>query len=122
MGLADSGRVICASADLADGGPGRRFLVTLQGRDEPAFVIRHGGQVHAYVNRCAHVPVELDWAEGEFFDHSGLYLICATHGAHYFPESGRCAGGPCRGRGLEKLEVAERDGLITLMQDLNDDV
>ena len=26
------------------------------------------GVVRAYLNRCAHVPVELDWVEGEFFD------------------------------------------------------
>ena len=61
---------------------------------EPAFVIRYDGTVYAYVNRCAHVSVELDWIEGEFFDLTGLYLICSTHGATYLPESGRCVARP----------------------------
>ena len=81
-------RLICSAAALEDGGPGVRFSVPFQGRDEPAFVIRHRGRAHAYLNRCGHVPVELDWQHGEFFDDSKLYLICATNGALYAPESG----------------------------------
>jgi nitrite reductase/ring-hydroxylating ferredoxin subunit len=60
------------------------------------------------------VPVELDWQHGEFFDDSKLYLICATHGALYAPESGHCLGGRCNGKGLEPVSVIERDGLIYL--------
>jgi nitrite reductase/ring-hydroxylating ferredoxin subunit len=53
--------------------------------------------------------MELDWVEGQFFESSGLYLMCATHGAIYAPDSGRCVGGPCRGARLRALEVEERD-------------
>ena len=87
-------------------------MVRWNGRDEPAFVIRHGGRVMAYLNRCAHVPVELDWQDGEFLDHSKLYLVCATHGALYSPEDGRCVGGRCNGQSLASLTVEERDGAI----------
>jgi nitrite reductase/ring-hydroxylating ferredoxin subunit len=54
-------------------------------------VVRYGGVVYGYLNRCAHVPIELDWAEGEFFESSGLYLMCATHGAvmRPIPENAR---------------------------------
>ena len=58
--------------------------------------------------------VELDWMEGEFFDDSGLYLICSTHGATYAPESGFCVAGPCRGQSLQELAVEERNGNIYL--------
>ena len=61
------------------------------------------------LNRCAHVPMELDWAEGQFFESSGLYLMCATHGAIYAPDTGKCVGGPCRGGRLRALQVDERD-------------
>ena len=81
----------------------------------PAFVIRYRGEVRAYLNRCGHIPVEIDWQPGEFFDHSGLYLICATHGALYAPESGRCVGGRCNGKGLQAVLVTERDGQIFLI-------
>ena len=53
--------------------------------------------------------------EGEFFDLSGLYLICSTHGATYLPESGRCVAGPCSGRGLVRLRVEETDGHVYLI-------
>lgn len=114
--MADDERLICASTDLLDDGAAVRFSVERDGVAEPAFVVRYCGKVYAYFNRCAHVPVELDWQEGRFFDHSGLYLICATHGALYAPESGRCMGGRCDGKGLTPLAVVERDGNIYLKQ------
>ena len=118
--MADDARVICASAALRDGGRGVRFIVREAGRDVPAFVVRYNGKVHAYVNRCAHVPVELDWTEGDFFDYSKLYLICATHGAVYAPESGVCMRGPCHGKRLKRVEVEEREGWVYLMKEMID--
>ncbi len=53
--------------------------------------------------------------EGEFFDHSKLYLICATHGATYEPDSGYCVLGPCRGKSLVALPVEERGGVVILV-------
>jgi nitrite reductase/ring-hydroxylating ferredoxin subunit len=117
--VADGERLICASGELADGGRGLRFEVERHGRMEPAFAIRYRGRVHAYLNRCGHVPVELDWNEGEFFDMSGLYLICATHGALYSPGTGACVSGRCNGQGLRALRVEERDGNVFLMQEGN---
>lgn len=110
-------RPICASAELIEGGRGIRFTVDRYGVSEPAFVVRFRGRVHAYLNRCAHVPVEMDWQQGEFFDHSGLYLICATHGALYAPESGRCLGGRCAGKGLVTVSVVEQDGQVFLIEE-----
>lgn len=106
--------MICASGELAEGGDGARFEVTRHGERVGAFAVRFAGEVHAYVNRCAHVPVELDWQPGKFFDSTGLVLICSTHGALYDPATGRCLGGPCGRGGLEKLAIEERDGVISL--------
>lgn len=115
--MAERERLICAAGDLVDGGDGLRFSVTRHGADEPAFAIRFRGRAYAYVNRCAHVPIEMDWEHGKFFDHSGLYLICATHGALYEPDSGRCALGRCDGRGLIPLRIRERDGSVYLIEE-----
>ena len=98
---------VCASADLIEGGKGVRFPLTFAGHPGTGFVVRYHGVAHGYVNRCAHVPIELDWAEGEFFESSGLYLMCATHGAIYEPATGRCVGGPCRGGRLQAVAVME---------------
>jgi len=103
---------ICDSESLDEGGKGIRFPVTVGGDDLTAFVVRYGLAPRAYLNRCAHLPMELDWTEGEFFESSGLYLMCATHGALYEPETGHCAGGPCRGGRLHAINVIERDKKI----------
>ncbi|MGH8789314.1 MAG: Rieske (2Fe-2S) protein [Cupriavidus necator] len=103
---------LCAAADLEEGGLGVRFSVALDQREIGAFVVRFDGAAHGYLNQCAHVPMELDWQEGRFFDASGLYLMCATHGAVYAPDSGECVGGPCRGASLAKLCIEERDGHV----------
>lgn len=111
----DSSKLIGRSDQLTERGPAIRFQVDEDGLAAPAFAIRYRGQVHAYVNRCAHVGLELDFMPGRFFDNSGGYLVCATHGALYEPGSGRCAAGPCNGEGLEVLRVIERDGRVELV-------
>lgn len=100
---------VCASSELADGGIGVRHAAKLGGEDVVVFFVRYHGHAYGYLNRCAHVPMELDWAEGQFFESSGLYLMCATHGAIYAPDTGKCMGGPCRGGRLRPLQVEERD-------------
>ena len=104
--------LICASADVLEGGKGVRFPVSAFGDKATGFVVRYGGTAYAYLNRCAHVPIELDWAEGEFFESSGLYIMCATHGAIYVPESGYCTGGPCKGGKLRPIAVVETNGQL----------
>ena len=109
-------RLICAASALEECGLGVRFELQWAGEKTPAFVVRYDGAPVAYLNRCGHVPVEMDFNAGEFFELSGLYFVCATHGALYDPETGACRGGPCNGRGLHKLKVLERDGQIFLIE------
>lgn len=103
---------ICDSAALEEGGKGIRFPLTAGGEDATGFVVRYQGVVYGYLNRCAHIPIELDWNEGDFFEADGRYLICSTHGAIYLPETGRCAGGPCRGGRLRTIVVTEKDNQV----------
>jgi nitrite reductase/ring-hydroxylating ferredoxin subunit len=110
--MADHARVICASGELAEGGRGVRFELATH---STGFVVRHCGNVRAYVNRCPHAGTELDWQPGEFFDLSGLYLTCSTHGALFEPGNGFCVAGPCRGASLEPLAVQEREGRVILL-------
>jgi len=114
--MAERQRIVCASDAVVEGGKGFRFAVNRHGEERAAFVIRYDGRVRAYVNRCAHVPVQMDWTEGEFFDYSGLYLVCATHGATYLPDSGYCVAGPCKGARLVPIQVEEVDGQVWLME------
>ena len=106
-----AGIFLCNSADLVNSAEAVSFDVRYGSRNCRAFAIRYEGRVYAYLNRCAHVPMEMDFVPNRFFDMSGEYLICATHGALYHPQTGACRGGPCRG-GLIKIEVSERNGLV----------
>ena len=74
--------------------------------------MRFDGGVVAYLNRCVHVPTEMDWQYGEFLDGDKEFIMCSIHGAVYEPRTGRCAGGPC-GRGkLTAIDAFERDGQV----------
>lgn len=115
--MADNERVICSSDVLEERGLGVRFALPELGERTTGFAVRYEGRVYAYVNRCAHVPVELDWNEGEFFDLTRDYLICATHGAHYQPNSGFCVMGPCKGQRLQALQVSERQQQVVIHLD-----
>lgn len=107
---------ICESTALVDGGPGVRFPVLAGSEEATGFVVRHAGRVFAYLNECAHVAMELDWLPGMFFDDDKQVLMCATHGAVYAPDSGRCVGGPCAGRGgLLPIAVVEHGGFVYWM-------
>jgi nitrite reductase/ring-hydroxylating ferredoxin subunit len=96
------------SAPAADIPPGASAKFALRWRGSPieGFVVNVGGCFYAYVNRCAHAGTPLDWWPNEFFTEDGRLLICATHGALFEPETGRCAGGPCGGGTLWPLAAA----------------
>lgn len=102
---------LCNAQDLVNSGEAVPFDVVYCGQTSVAFAIRYADQVHAYLNRCSHVPMEMDYQPNRFFDLTGHYLICATHGAMYSPSTGACRGGPCRG-GLVKIPVSEADGVV----------
>lgn len=102
---------LCNGRDLVDGGEALPFDVLFQGQTCRAFAVRWQGRVHAYLNRCTHVAMELDYQPNRFFDDTGQWLLCATHGAAYRPDTGACSGGPCRG-GLVKIALSERDGVV----------
>ena len=101
---------LCASAELAEKGRAVLFDVVHFHEHARAFALRFEDRVVAYLNRCVHVPTELDWQPGEFLDGGREFIICAIHGASYSAQSGRCIGGPCGHGRLLAIETFERDG------------
>ena len=102
---------LCASGELAEGGLAVPFDVVIEGEHCRAFAIRFEGRAHAYLNRCTHVAMELDWQPNRFFDDTGQWLLCASHGVVYAPDTGEGVAGPCQG-GLLKIELTEADGVV----------
>ncbi|MFT6697233.1 MAG: nitrite reductase/ring-hydroxylating ferredoxin subunit [Polaromonas sp.] len=107
----DPAQPLCQAAELLDGGLAVPFDVVYAGQTCRAFAVRFEGQPQAYLNRCSHVAMELDWQPNQVFDGSGQWLLCASHGAAYHPETGECAGGPCRS-GLVKINLSEQGGVV----------
>jgi nitrite reductase/ring-hydroxylating ferredoxin subunit len=98
----------CA-ADALEPGQTATFLLQRGPRTVYGFIVNHKGRHYAYVNRCPHAGSPLDLWPNEFFTEDGRYLICATHGAIFGPDTGVCVEGPCPGARLESLPV-DRDG------------
>jgi nitrite reductase/ring-hydroxylating ferredoxin subunit len=103
---------LCESAELAERGRAVVFDVLQWRQPARAFALRFDGRVVGYLNRCVHVPSEMDWQPGEFLDADRQFILCSIHGAAYEPASGRCLGGPCgRGR-LTELRLQEESGKV----------
>lgn len=107
-----TGEFLCEGEALVERGRAHVWDVLEWGQPARAFALRFDGRVVAYLNRCLHVPTEMDWQEGEFLDMDRRWIVCSIHGATYEPASGRCVGGPC-GRGtLTTIAVEEVDGRV----------
>lgn len=89
-------------------GQTKKFLLTWNGREEEAFVVSYDGQLHAYVNRCLHVPMTMDWIDNQFLTEDGRFILCATHGACYRPDTGECVTGPPCGKFLIRVPLTVR--------------
>ena len=113
----NSSRQICERTALINGGLGVRFEIEHDGGRVPCFVVAYEGEVFAYRNHCPHRGTELDWQPGEVFDETGLYLLCATHGAVFDPASGACVGGPCHGASLSRIPISVENHLVVLQTD-----
>lgn len=87
---------------------GVRFRVALDGVVEEAFAVRWRGALHAWVIRCRHQGLALDFGDARFFDEAADALVCVHHGARFDPASGTCVAGPCAGARLTPLGLETR--------------
>lgn len=86
------------------------------GTERPVILVRKGEQLAGFLNSCPHAGVRLDWRPNDFFDLSGTYLQCSTHGALFEPISGRCIAGPCVGARLVPLKLSvDGAGHVTVL-------
>jgi nitrite reductase/ring-hydroxylating ferredoxin subunit len=94
-----------ARVDELRPGETKKFLLECDGQEIEGFLLNYAGEHHAYVNRCRHVPMSLDWVENQFFTEDGNHILCATHGACYAPDTGECIGGPPLGKVLIRVPL-----------------
>ena len=105
-------QLLCDSVALQECGDAVTFEVMESGRAAPAFALRFDNQAVAYLNRCAHIPSEMDWQPGQFWDQDKRFIICSVHGALYDPPNGQCVSGPCMGAQLQPIALIEKDNQV----------
>lgn len=111
----DVARVLCRVADVDQHGA---CAFRLGGGDWPlrGFVVRTGGQLRAYVNRCPHAGHPLDLIPGRFLTADGTLILCASHGALFEKSTGLCVAGPCAGRALSPVALEVVAGVVMLAE------
>jgi nitrite reductase/ring-hydroxylating ferredoxin subunit len=112
----DAQQIICALTELDD--PGSRAFTAGSG-DWPlrGFIVRRGGEVFAYVNRCPHAGHPLNWQPHQFLTSTRTLIQCCSHGAQFMIDTGRCIVGPCVGSELTRIAVCIEDGNVLLQED-----
>ena len=97
--------------ELKDGTT-KKFHLKCQGNTIEALLVSYEGHLYAYVNRCRHISLSMDWVDNHFFTEDRRYLICANHGATYEPTTGECVWGPCFGAFLQGVPLKIAGGKI----------
>lgn len=90
----------------------KKFRLNCRRSTVEAVLVNYQGNLYAYVNRCRHIPISMDWVDNQFFAEDGRYLICANHGATYEPATGECVWGPCFGAFLQGVPLEISRGKI----------
>jgi nitrite reductase/ring-hydroxylating ferredoxin subunit len=105
-------RRLCVLAEIPEPGA-KAFVLDPESGDE-VVVVRHGGGVHAYINRCPHTGAPLNWMPDQFLNLDRTLIQCATHDALFRIDDGLCVAGPCAGQGLRAVAVTVVDASVWL--------
>ncbi|MBI4725166.1 MAG: Rieske 2Fe-2S domain-containing protein [Rhodomicrobium sp.] len=74
------------------------------------FVVNWDKQFFAYVNRCPHERVNLDWERNQFLEQGSKRIMCGKHGSLFDLTTGKCVEGRCVGESLEPVSICIVDG------------
>jgi nitrite reductase/ring-hydroxylating ferredoxin subunit len=86
-------------------GASKKFRMRRGEFEVEGLLVNYQGRYYAYVNRCPHIGISLDWIDNQFFTRDQRYLMCANHGAVFEPPTGECVWGPCVGTALQDLAL-----------------
>ncbi|MBF0335764.1 MAG: Rieske 2Fe-2S domain-containing protein [Alphaproteobacteria bacterium] len=103
---------LCPVESIEDPGSAGFVIETTDGRKRAIMVVQANGHLRGYVNHCPHRGHPLDFTPGRFLDLTRTFVLCASHGALFSVETGRCLAGPCLGDGLEPVALVVAGGMI----------
>ena len=102
---------LCLFDELPDG-RSRGFDPLGRGRDT-MFIVRRGGDLHAYRNHCPHYDrATMPWKKDEYLNGDRTHIRCAAHGALFRIEDGECIIGPCLGMRLFPIPLSVENGAV----------
>ena len=104
-------RFVAKTKDIPEGSS-KKIQLKKGKETQEGFVLHSKGHFFAYVNRCPHVSLPLDWGDGDFLTSDGKFALCKNHGALFEIETGECVDGPCTGEFLEKIPLEIKGGRI----------
>lgn len=107
---------LCALDELADPAS-KGFEMDTGDEVVSLFVVRRDNEVRGYINSCPHTGAPLEWVPDQFLDADGSFIECATHGALFTIEDGKCVSGPCAGDRLQPARLAVEDGVVYWLAD-----
>jgi nitrite reductase/ring-hydroxylating ferredoxin subunit len=90
----------------------RNFVLQIGDARFHGFVVRRGGEVRGYVDRCPHTGLPLAQKLDDYLTPCGELIACSWHGALFRTQDGYCVGGPCAGESLIAWPVEVCDGAI----------
>jgi nitrite reductase/ring-hydroxylating ferredoxin subunit len=93
-------------------GHARNYVLQMRAGRFHGFVVRRGGEVFGYVDRCPHMGLPLAQRLDAYLTPDGALIACSWHSALFQVDTGACVGGPCTGARLTPWAVAVRDGAI----------
>ena len=105
----EAGERLCRLDEIAD--PGARGFSFRRGDAAFfGFVVRAGGEIRGWIDRCPHAGFPLALFGDRYLTREGDLILCATHGALFRPLDGACVGGPCAGARLTSWPVRVEAG------------
>ena len=107
-------RLIARLDDLRDSEA--RGFGPFDGSRAKAFVVRKGGRLYAWWDACPHYGgTPMAWRTNAYLNATGDRILCASHGAEFEIETGRCVRGAALGQSLQPApSEATADGAIVL--------
>jgi nitrite reductase/ring-hydroxylating ferredoxin subunit len=102
-------RVLCRLDDLSEGEA--RAFGPFDGSRRKAFVVRKSGRLFAWWDSCPHYDgAPMAWRTNAYLNAARDRIVCASHGAEFEIETGRCTLGAALGQSLTPAPIEVTSG------------
>ena len=109
--------LLCNIKEIGDPGA-KGFELNINESTLVFFLVKKHGEIFAYINKCPHVGINLEWRPDDFLNIDKSLIQCSVHGAEFIIETGHCIAGPCLGKMLDTVPLhIDAQGNIFLAPD-----